>query len=97
MAKRMSQIRRNKICRLFLAIMLLQRTRAWSAPHPLFIDNKLIQNVMAAMVAASDYAFPCLVEQYGADLTFTQMLHTRNIVEVVTFAPYHLDFPFRQK
>jgi tRNA-dihydrouridine synthase len=51
--------------------MLLQRTRAWSAPRPLFIENKLIQNVMAPMVAASDYAFPFLVEQYGADLTFT--------------------------
>jgi tRNA-dihydrouridine synthase len=49
---------------------------------------------MAPMVAASDYAFRCLVERHGADLTFTQMLHARNLVEDDTFARHHLDFPF---
>lgn len=75
--------------------MILPRTRAW-APR-LYIKNKLIQNVMAPMVAASDYAFRCLVEQHGADLTFTQMLHARNLVEDASFARYHLDFPFSPK
>ena len=53
-----------------------------------------IQTVMAPMVAASDYAFRCLVEQHGADLTFTQMLHARNLVQDPTFRTNHVDFPF---
>jgi len=53
-----------------------------------------IHSVMAPMVAASDYAFRCLVERHGAELTFTQMLHARNLVEDPVFRRNHLDFPF---
>lgn len=56
---------------------------------------KKIQNVMAPMVAASDYAFRCLVERYGVDLTFTQMLHARNLVQDPMFRRNHLDFGFQ--
>lgn len=47
---------------------------------------------MAPMVAASDFSFRCLVEKHGADLTFTQMLHARNLVEDAVFRRNHLDF-----
>jgi hypothetical protein len=43
------------------------------------------------MVAASDYAFRCLCRQHGVDLTFTQMLHARNLVGDKVFARSHLD------
>jgi tRNA-dihydrouridine synthase len=43
------------------------------------------------MVAASDYAFRCLTRQYGADVTFTQMLHARNLISDATFYQNHWD------
>ena len=44
------------------------------------------------MVAASDYAFRCLCRQYGVDLTFTQMLHAKNICVDSSFRANHFDF-----
>jgi tRNA-dihydrouridine synthase 1 len=41
-----------------------------------------VQTVIAPMVAASDYAFRCLVRQYShVDLVYTQMLHARQLIE----------------
>jgi tRNA-dihydrouridine synthase len=67
-----------------------------TTPNELILPscNRKIRHVMAPMVAASDYAFRCLVERHGADLTFTQMLHARNLVEDAVFLRNHLDFPF---
>ena len=44
------------------------------------------------MVAASDYAFRCLCRQYGVDLTFTQMLHAKNVCHDPLFRHHHFDF-----
>ncbi|KAL7570055.1 hypothetical protein ACA910_017092 [Epithemia clementina (nom. ined.)] len=44
------------------------------------------------MVAASDYAFRCLCRQHGVDLTFTQMLHARNLCRDAMFRINHFDF-----
>lgn len=57
--------------------------------------DKPIRSVMAPMVAASDYAFRCLVARHGVDLLYTQMLHARSLVEKDDFQENHLDFPFR--
>jgi len=55
-------------------------------------DNAVgIVSVAAPMVAASDYAFRCLCRQYGVDLTYTQMLHSRNLVRDEQFRSNHLD------
>jgi tRNA-dihydrouridine synthase len=43
------------------------------------------------MVAASDFAFRCLCRQHGVDLTFTQMLHTKNLLGQEQFRKNHLD------
>ncbi|GKZ00992.1 hypothetical protein MPSEU_001050700 [Mayamaea pseudoterrestris] len=53
--------------------------------------DKPINCIAAPMVAASDYAFRCLCRQYGVDLTFTQMLHTENLLKQETFRRNHLD------
>jgi tRNA-dihydrouridine synthase len=73
--------------------------------------DKPIYAVMAPMVAASDYAFRCLIRQYGilkdgstlnkylsnnsnhhdGILTFTQMLHAKNLLEDDTFFTNHFD------
>ena len=50
-----------------------------------------IHSIAAPMVAASDYAFRCLCRRYGTDLTFTQMLHTENLLLQETFRKNHLD------
>jgi tRNA-dihydrouridine synthase len=50
-----------------------------------------IQSVMAPMVGQSDYAFRCLCRQYGVDLTYTQMLHSRNLMQDHTFSKNHMD------
>lgn len=50
-----------------------------------------IRTVAAPMVAASDYAFRSLVRQHHADLTFTQMLHARNLISDKTFYKSHWD------
>ena len=44
------------------------------------------------MVAASNYAFRCLCRQYGVDLTFTQMLHAKNVCHDPLFRHHHFDF-----
>jgi tRNA-dihydrouridine synthase len=75
--------------------------------------GKPIHAVMAPMVAASDYAFRCLIRQYGVRkdgialeevsskskdsnhhdgiLTFTQMLHAKNLLDDETFFRNHFD------
>jgi tRNA-dihydrouridine synthase len=58
---------------------------------PLATGSQTILTVAAPMVAASDYAFRCLTRQYGADVTFTQMLHARNLVFDDTFYQNHWD------
>jgi tRNA-dihydrouridine synthase len=50
-----------------------------------------IRTIMAPMVASSDYAYRCLCRQYGSDLTYTQMLHSRNLMTDKTFWKNHLD------
>ena len=50
-----------------------------------------IHTIAAPMVAASDYAFRCLRRNYGTDLTYTQMLHTENLLLQETFRKNHLD------
>ena len=50
-----------------------------------------IRSIMAPMVASSDYAFRCLCRQYGVDLTYTQMLHSKNLLADKTFWKNHLD------
>lgn len=50
-----------------------------------------IDTIAAPMVAASDFAFRCLCRKYGTDLTFTQMLHTENLLLQETFRKNHLD------
>jgi tRNA-dihydrouridine synthase 1 len=52
-----------------------------------------IRTVAAPMVASSDYAFRCLCRQHGndVDLTYTQMLHSRNLMKDPTFWRNHLD------
>lgn len=50
-----------------------------------------IRSVSAPMVASSDYAFRCLCRQYGVDLTYTQMLHSKNLLNDQTFWKNHLD------
>jgi len=49
------------------------------------------RNVMAPMVAASDYPYRCLLRQYGVDLCYMQMLHSRNLVQDKVFRRTHLD------
>lgn len=64
------------------------------ASTPLYLPsqpNVPIRNVVAPMVAASDYAFRCLTRQYGADLTFTQMLHSKQLVQDTKFFHNHWD------
>jgi tRNA-dihydrouridine synthase 4 len=47
---------------------------------------------MAPMVAASDYPFRYFLRNYcGVDLTYTQMLHAKNLVDAPKFRSYHLD------
>jgi tRNA-dihydrouridine synthase len=78
--------------------------------------NVPVHTVMAPMVAASDYAFRCLIRQYGSTgraisectntdniqqdtnpnqhngiLTFTQMLHAKNLLHDETFFKNHYD------
>ena len=56
-------------------------------------SSKIIRKVMAPMVASSDYAFRCLCRQHGADLTFSQMLHAKNLIKGdETFVANHCDF-----
>jgi tRNA-dihydrouridine synthase len=50
-----------------------------------------IRSIMAPMVASSDYAYRCLCRQYGVDLTYTQMLHSKNLLSDKTFWKNHLD------
>ena len=50
-----------------------------------------IRSVMAPMVAASDYPFRLLCRMHGVDLTFTQMLHSKNFVRDPKFRRCHLD------
>lgn len=50
-----------------------------------------IHFIEAPMVAASDFAFRALCRQYGTHLTFTQMLHARNLVHDNSFRKNHLD------
>jgi hypothetical protein len=50
-----------------------------------------IDSIAAPMVAASDYAFRCLCRRYGVDLTYTQMLHTENLLNQEAFRNNHLD------
>jgi tRNA-dihydrouridine synthase len=50
-----------------------------------------IRNVAAPMVAASDYPFRCLCRQHGVDLSYTQMLHAKNLVGDKMFQKNHLD------
>lgn len=80
-------------------LWLLHSARALSmrsskATSPLLVlgDQQIIRSVAAPMVAASDYAFRCLCRQYGVDLTYTQMLHAKNIVRDPVFVRNHLDF-----
>jgi tRNA-dihydrouridine synthase len=55
-------------------------------------SKKQILTVAAPMVAASDYAFRCVTRQHhGADATFTQMLHARNLISDDTFYQNHWD------
>jgi tRNA-dihydrouridine synthase 1 len=55
--------------------------------HP----NLPITNIMAPMVAASDYAFRSLCRDHGVQLTYTQMLHSKNFVLDGKFRQSHLD------
>jgi len=56
-------------------------------------NSKIIRKVMAPMVASSDYAFRCLCRQHGAELTFSQMLHAKNLIKGDdTFVANHCDF-----
>jgi tRNA-dihydrouridine synthase len=51
-----------------------------------------IRSVMAPMVAASDYPFRLFLREYcGIDLTYTQMLHSKNYVHDAQFRKTHLD------
>jgi Dihydrouridine synthase (Dus) len=58
-------------------------------------SNNMIRTVAAPMVAASDYAFRCLVRQYSnVDLVYTQMLHARQLIDDKKgkkFCQNHLD------
>ena len=52
----------------------------------------MIRTVAAPMVAASDYAFRCLLRQCSqVDLTYTQMWHARSMVTDKTFYQNHYD------
>jgi tRNA-dihydrouridine synthase len=65
---------------------------------PLYLpgSNQAIRTVAAPMVAASDYPFRCLCRQYGTDLVFTQMWHSKNYVEQSFFRRNHYDlFEYR--
>lgn len=56
--------------------------------HP----DKIIRSVMAPMVAASDYPFRCFLRKHcGVDLTYTQMLHSKNFCKDPKFRRSHLD------
>jgi tRNA-dihydrouridine synthase 1 len=59
-------------------------------PHKATFPSS-IQSIMAPMVAASDYPFRCLARQHGVDMTFTQMLHSKNLVKDKQFLKTHLD------
>jgi tRNA-dihydrouridine synthase 1 len=51
-----------------------------------------IRTVMAPMVAASDYPFRYFLQKHcGVDLTYTQMLHSKNFCNDPTFRKTHLD------
>jgi hypothetical protein len=51
-----------------------------------------ISNVMAPMVAASDYPFRYFLRKcHGVDLTYTQMLQAKNFVNDKTYRDCHLD------
>jgi tRNA-dihydrouridine synthase 1 len=54
-------------------------------------DDFPIRSVMAPMVGASDFAFRCLCRQHGVDLTYTQMIHSKNLLGDNTFSKSHLD------
>ena len=55
--------------------------------------GQLIRTVVAPMVAASDYPFRCLMRQHSkVDLAFTQMLHSRQLLENPSFPGNHCDF-----
>lgn len=72
---------------------LSTRPTTKSVSPPLILGNQqLIRSIAAPMVAASDYAFRCLCRQHGVDLTYTQMLHAKNIVRDQVFVRNHLDF-----
>lgn len=44
------------------------------------------------MVAASDYAFRCVCRQHGVDLTYTQMLQSKLLLNDKSFGPNHVDW-----
>uniref|UniRef100_A0A7S1VKR7 DUS-like FMN-binding domain-containing protein n=1 Tax=Grammatophora oceanica TaxID=210454 RepID=A0A7S1VKR7_9STRA len=72
-------------------------TKTASAAAPNFSwtlddDGRPIKYVAAPMVAQSDRAFRMLCRNHGADLCFTQMHHSRNIVNDATFAKKHVDW-----
>lgn len=74
------------------SVRALSTRSSKAVSSPLILgDQQIIRSVAAPMVAASDYAFRCLCRQYGVDLTFTQMLHARNIGNDPLFARNHLD------
>lgn len=51
-----------------------------------------IRSVMAPMVGASDYPFRYFLRKYhGVDLTYTQMFHSKNLVNDKCFRQCHLD------
>lgn len=55
--------------------------------HP----NTPITSIMAPMVAASDYPFRWQCRDHGVQLTYTQMLHSKNFVTDAKFRQTHLD------
>jgi tRNA-dihydrouridine synthase len=84
----MSTLQRFVLMWFVSTVRALQTTQA----PPLVLGDQIIKSVAAPMVAASDYAFRCLCRQYGVDLTYTQMLHAKNIVRDPIFVRNHLDF-----
>lgn len=88
-----SMYRRSHLTQSLVRRHTHSRTRIFSTKKSLILpkDDQPIQTIAAPMVAASDYAFRCLCRQYGVDLTYTQMLHTTNLLKDKQFGRHHLD------
>lgn len=122
LCRRRTTTSRRRSIRMLLNSVGHNRINDFETPSPMSREPVLclpcqpdrpVHAVMAPMVAASDYAFRCLIRQYGflndADtlhenttrnknpnhhdgiLTFTQMLHAKNLLEDETFFTNHFD------